>query len=460
MNRKNSLAQLRDQSGAALVAVLLLTLILVPLATLAYLSANVEMTAQGNKLDADEALAVAEAGLASAVNWLSHQFPPPQPNNGAPVDLGEGTVEVKASGGNTLTYGTYHPVVDPADTNDYSTDGPWVYAITSVGTSRRGGERTVSQIVQMEAERMDDYLYFFDHMAGHFRHDSVKGRTYVSETPSIETAASPIHFPNGAVITDRIDTAEPNLKIWQGATAGGSFLTDDPDVIDDYCEMWEGARFNLPDIDWKEFNADELRAGAEAQGWIFPRETFIEIVDDSLKIQCLDFYGDVNWHTVALPREGEEPMYMWIEGKLNIEGTLDGQLAIGADGNINQTDDLVYFEDPRVFPDSDDYLALVTGNQYFFNKALEDGKDYVRTHARIMMLGGGVFNVCAGVEGMDWWWDFFGSLGSWDCSVTKPRRNHILEWDWREPPAGFPWIDVIVWYAMEEYAHSWADHYR
>ncbi len=115
---------LRGERGTALVAMLMLGLVLVPLAILAYLTANVELTAQGNKLRADQTFGLAEAGHAYGIDWLFKQDPPPQPADGAPVYLGEFQMGA---------VGTYEVWVDPADTNDYTGDGPWVYEILGVG---------------------------------------------------------------------------------------------------------------------------------------------------------------------------------------------------------------------------------------------------------------------------------------------------------------------------------------
>jgi hypothetical protein len=112
------------ERGTAMVAVLMLGLVLVPLAILAYLTANVEMVAEANKLHADQTFALGEAGHAYGIDWLFKQDPPPQPADGAPVYLGEFQMG---------TIGTYEVWVDPADTNDYTGDGPWVYQILGVG---------------------------------------------------------------------------------------------------------------------------------------------------------------------------------------------------------------------------------------------------------------------------------------------------------------------------------------
>jgi hypothetical protein len=127
MKHAKSVPRVCGERGTAMVAVLLLGLVLVPLAILAYLTANVEVVAEANKLHADQTFALAEAGHAHGIDWLFKQDPPPQPADGAPVYLGEFQMGT----------GTYEVWVDPADTNDYTGDGPWVYEVLSVGHARK-----------------------------------------------------------------------------------------------------------------------------------------------------------------------------------------------------------------------------------------------------------------------------------------------------------------------------------
>ncbi len=443
---------LSGDRGAALVAVLLLSLVLVPLAIMAHLTANVEMTAEANKYHADQTLCLAEAGLADGADWLCKQAPPPQPASNLPIDLGTTTLG---------DHGDYAVTVDPADSNDYSTDGPWLYEVASVAASTRSGERTISQLVEIERLRWGDFLYLFDHLGGKFSNDSIFGRTYVRAEPQIEKPGAGPFADTGPVFDKTLFTHEDSLRLWfegaewPGEHAGG---TDDPAIIDDAAEFRKSYKFNMPELDLKAFSLDEMQARAQECGWDLKNGAVIEFRGDSLEIRNLAFGSEPR--VVSLLDE-PSPLFIYIGGgQVTIRGgVLNGQVAIAATGVMTIMDDLVYAEDPREVPTSDDMLLLATSNKIQFDSALNT-RPLLRTHARVAILDGGSFNTSASDAASECWWDFFGSISSWTYSVTEPRRMHKLTWDWRPPPASFPYLSSLTFYCKNEYGNSWEDHYR
>jgi hypothetical protein len=233
---------------------------------------------------------------------------------------------------------------------------------------------------------------------------------------------------------------------------GGSFPnTADPDIINAAAEFWKKWMFGAPEIDLRLFNADGVRNRAAETGLWMVGPTEIVMMGNILRIT---HRGGQQLHAV-----GAEPLFIWTTGKTTVEGVLDGVVVIGSSKSLIQADDIVYAEDPRVFPESDDMLILVTEGTYDYANDLKD-RQLVRTMARILVLEQGTFNTSASNGAVDHWWDFFGSLACEGYTVSKPRRNHRLEWDWRQVPAGIPNLNQIVFYDKREHGQSWVEHYK
>jgi hypothetical protein len=443
----------RDERGTALVAMLMLGLVLVPLAILAYLTANVEVTAQANKLHADQTFGLAEAGLAHGIDWLFKQDPPPQPLGNAPIDLGTTTVGA---------HGSYQATVDPDDANDYSGDGPWLYTVSGAGASAHGGNRSVAQTLEIEPVRMGDFVWLFMNMSsGQIYRDSVIGQSYVRRNPDIRRPHGHPNFPNGAVLTKRLFTHSNVMDVsFDDRTDnpyGSSSVpgTTDPVVIAAAAEWWKDWMFGAPDIDLGIYNADGVRARAASHGIVVDGHATVVFMGNIMRLT--DKNGT---RLVNLPQNHEEPLYVWTSGKVaEVSGVLDGVVVLGSPMQIIQSDDLTYAEDPRTNPDSDDMLILVTEGTYDYANDLKD-RPSLTTMARILILQNGTFNTAAGSDAQELWWHFFGSLACNGYTVSRPRRNHVLEWDWRAVPPGIPVIDQILFYDKREHGQSWVELYK
>ncbi len=434
----DGLRSLRDERGAALVAVLLLSLVLVPLATLAFLTANVEVTAQGNKLHADQALGLADAGLAVGVDWLFKQSPPPQPPLNDPIDLGEMQLS---------PFGSYQVTVDPDDANDYTGSGPWIYAITSVGRSAFGGQRTVLQTVQIDPLDYGDWLYFFDHMSAWFHNDRVVGRLYVRHEPWIAKSSW------GPIFMKRLDTASGVMKI------RGYGNTNEPEIIESNAHFYEGYNLDAPDIEFPDDTGD-IEALAQVAsfapgpgggtGAFSGNADFELLADGTVRVRCSNRFGNWNWHgPYALP----EPPCIHVHGNVEVSGVLNGELCIGATGFILVPDDLTYFEDPRLVPESDDQLGLVCKGD--FRIGVKPGGGDHLMHARVLSMA--KWKTDRQNEPRQGFWRFLGSLAAMNVGATEPRLDTDAEHDLREPPLGFPGTGL---YDKEEYGQSWVELYK
>ncbi|MCX7762495.1 MAG: hypothetical protein RMJ81_07825 [Candidatus Kryptonium sp.] len=79
---------------------------------------------------------------------------------------------------------------------------------------------------------------------------------------------------------------------------------------------------------------------------------------------------------------------IWVRGEVVVEGTLNGQLTILADGNIRIWDDIRYASDPNVNPNSDDFLGLVSYQNVIIADSDPNQNDVV-IQAAIMAYNGG-----------------------------------------------------------------------
>lgn len=428
------LAAVRGQRGTALVAVLLLSLVLVPLAVLAFLTANVEVTAGGNKLHADQALGLAEAGLAVGVDWLFKQRPPPQPPFNDPIDLGETQLG---------SFGSYHVMVDPEDGNDSTGSGPWIYGITSVGRSAFGGERTVRQTVQIDPLDYGDWLYFFDHMSSWFHNDRVVGRVYVNHEPWIAKSSW------GPIFLKRLDTAAGVMKI------RGHGNTSDPAIIESNAHFYEGYNLHAPEIELPT-GTGEIKAVAQlADGFangngVFNGNADFQLAGKEVMVRSANRFGDQNWYgPFALP----DPPCIHVSGNVEVSGVLDGQLCVGATGFIRVPGDLVYHEDPRLVPESDDKLGLVSRGAFVIGVKPGGGDHFVQ--ARILSMAKWLTE--RQNDPRQGFWRFFGSLTARTVGATEPRLDTDAEHDLREPPMGFPGTGL---YDKEECGKSWVELYK
>ncbi len=79
---------------------------------------------------------------------------------------------------------------------------------------------------------------------------------------------------------------------------------------------------------------------------------------------------------------------VWVKGEVVVEGTLNGQLTILADGNIRIWNDIKYADDPNVNPNSDDFLGLVSYQNVIVADSDPNQNDVV-IQAAIMAYDGG-----------------------------------------------------------------------
>ncbi len=73
---------------------------------------------------------------------------------------------------------------------------------------------------------------------------------------------------------------------------------------------------------------------------------------------------------------------------MRIKGTLDGQVTLYTTKNIWLDDDIVYKENPMIYPNSDDILGLVAKNNIYITDNVPNKYD-INVHACMVMIDGG-----------------------------------------------------------------------
>jgi hypothetical protein len=171
--------------------------------------------------------------------------------------------------------------------------------------------------------------------------------------------------------------------------------------------------------------------------------------------------GTAVWRYLRSPEETnvveltDAPSYWLGEDKavLHVEGTLNGRALVYAGKGILVTDDLIYAEDPRIHPESDDLLGLVSNGSIEIAEPDVTGPGDLSIHAAI--YAGGRFNVRRSRQRADATLHILGSLSSGSLSATEPRFATSIEFDDRlaelKPPR-FPQTDR---YEAEDWDGKW-----
>jgi hypothetical protein len=330
--------------------------------------------------------------------------------------------------------------------------------------------RGVSQLVEILPVRLEDFVMFFMTMSsGSFSRDSVYGPVYIkgdaTHYPDIQKASGPewVNFPNGAVFADHqnphpqlhmdLVTSAPAMDI---SYAHSSFPgCSDPELIDGVAEWHEGWMLNGPEFDIKLFSTDGVRDRAyenvaTGRGLVIPTgATTITMNGHIVRLQN-DHYPVPSFIDLSAG-----PFYIWSEAAIEIQGELDGQLAVGSTRIIDQIGDLTYTDDPRVVPESDDMLVLATLQDFTIKVRDQD----VTTMARIIGPTKNL-NIVSGASDDMNWWRFFGSMAAVGYQPGESgRRQHSLYLDWRKPfvSIGF---EGPIYYFKQEHGKSWVELHK
>ena len=164
--------------------------------------------------------------------------------------------------------------------------------------------------------------------------------------------------------------------------------------------------------------------------------------------------GEMSGHRVRL---SDEPHYLLGDRgvSLRVSGVVNGKVLVYAPNDIVIGDDLLYAGDPRLDPDSDDFIGLVADRNVTVAEPRITGPGDVTVHAAILAKRRFlVRNYSSRRAGTLY---VFGSVAAGSLSATEPRFRTRLEFDPRlgeARPPGFPMTDR---YEVVEWDGAWTE---
>lgn len=164
--------------------------------------------------------------------------------------------------------------------------------------------------------------------------------------------------------------------------------------------------------------------------------------------------GEMSGHNIRL---SGQPHYLLGEKgvSLRVSGVVNGKVLVYAPQDIVIGDDLLYADDPRLDPDSDDFVGLIADRYVAIAESRLTGPGDVTVHAAILAKrrflvrnyrsrGGNTLHV-------------FGSVSSGSLSATEPRFRTRLEFDPRLGDARPPGFPVTDRYEVVEWDGTWTE---
>ena len=364
--------------------VLTMVSILATLGMGAALLIPLEASSVTQKIEKEQALFLAEAGLEYAEAYLEAKFPEFPPSVTASKQLATGTYTV-----------TIAPTASPSAWMQY-------YQVTSWGRSG-GATRVLGAVVRVghfskyayytDLERPDDAdmpIWFAsgDTITGPFHtndHMHIMGNPVflagVSSSWGGPDDPDPTHWPsfvyyNGSNSV-HVESAEPNNLPYDNPTFAAGYILGVPEVV-------------LPD------DLVDLQNLAETAGLYISKQCQISLgrpTDGDTRMHGYISYrfkqgqGFTDWADVEIASISNGVVF--VNGKIDISGVLDGELTIASSDHIQILDDVVYRASTNgvVHPDCDDMLGLVAGGDILILDN-EANRTDVSIHGSIMALTG------------------------------------------------------------------------
>lgn len=372
------------ESGSALVAVTIVAFVMLLTAAAVFEFAARDASLAAHGADRSRALYLAESGIAKAHTWLEAQDDPPP---------GLSSISPFGTEPDTLALGSYTVTVVPDSGNPWSTRKHYTLSSTAtVGNQTRTVERHVM------THSFAQFIYFTEdeHLPG-------------SLTPVWFCSAD---YLNGALHTNGQAhmMGDPHFGGHLSSAWGGP---DDPDPTHNAAFMyyngdyWNHLESAAPDnspydeptfeqgyelgtsgIDLPEY-LDDLEALAQEGGLFVSGNVEVELGrsfdGDRLWGYVSYRVRDGVWHDVPLDSFNG---VFYVDGQVQVKGTLDGAFTVGASGDIIITNDLVYRDADPVGgpnPGCDDMLGLVSEANVVVQNNYPNQND-CNIHAHIMAL--------------------------------------------------------------------------
>ncbi len=165
----------------------------------------------------------------------------------------------------------------------------------------------------------------------------------------------------------------------------------------------------------------------------------------------LHFYGDGSyaWRTASDRSPvrkwyGETQFFLGDDITIHVQGVVNGKVLVYSRGDIVVEKSVIYAQNPDVFPNSDDYLGLVSLREVKIAPPERTGPGDLHLHAAIFAKER--FRVSQLYEGGNAVLYIFGSLSAGSLTATEPRYATRVVFDERlqkSRPPRFPMTDRV-----------------
>jgi len=328
--------KLKNKSGVAMIITLfVLSILLLFVTTFISMSVN-------NKTISDifnrrtKAFYLSEAGLDHAIFWLRSQSSPP---------IGDRT---DPWGGMQNLYGGHYTVfIDDLGMVGGTGSAIRRYLITSTGTYQ-GLSRIMSSYIQVD--NFARYLWFteretFNNIPVLFgMNDSLNGPTHTN---------AHFHIYNDPVFGGETSSVDDYIRFYNNGNNTNLSQTSNPPY--DEPDFQEGMTFSavagvMPS------KALGLRSAASAGGFFLSGNTTITLQNDG-NMRVTNTAKNWNNRSMAVPAGGA----LFVNnGTLTISGTLNGRLTVGSSHGVVVPSNIVYADNPRTNPNSNDVLGIIS----------------------------------------------------------------------------------------------------
>jgi hypothetical protein len=331
---KHIYLKLKNNNGVALVAALLVMVVL-----LVYSAIFVSMSTSQNIISdifkrRTKAFNVAESGLDHALTWLRSQPSPPIGNSIDPW-----------GGAQSLGGGTYSVAI--TDLGEVGGSGIRRYRVVSTG-SFGNFNRILTNYLQVD--NYARYLWFTDREVfggsnvWFWTQDHLNGPTHTNGHFNI--FGNPVFEQEARSVDDyiRFYNNGNNINLSQS--------TNPPYDIPDF---QDGITFGAEQTTMPS-QALSLRSAASSGGlWLRGNSTVVLNNNGTMNVTN-SIRGWVNYN-MPLPANGA----LFVnDGNLIVSGTLNGRMTVGSSRDIIIPSNIVYADDPRTNPDSDDVLGVIS----------------------------------------------------------------------------------------------------
>jgi hypothetical protein len=325
----------KNKKGSALILSLVVIVVLLIYAV-AFISAGIN---QGLLIEISKirtsAFNLAEAGLDHAIVWLRAQTSPPIGDSTNPWG------SVQSLGGGTYSVAITDLGAIGASSNIRR------YKVTSTGILNN-----VSSVLTnyVQVDNYARYLWFTDREVfdgsnvWFWTDDHLNGPTHTN---------SHFNIAGNPVFESEVRSVDDYLRYYNnGNNINSAALTNSPYDIPDF---QQGVNFGAESINMPS-QALSLRSAA-ATGGLYLRGNTTVVLNGNGTMNVTN--SKKGWYNrnMALPANGALFVY---SGNLTVSGTVNGNLTVGASGDVVIPNNILYADDPRVNPASDDTLGIIS----------------------------------------------------------------------------------------------------